>query len=149
MTQPAEKAADEHDRTGAESVHQIAFDRHQPGLGQNKDREGNLDRGPAPAVLVSDRIYEQRPAVLEIGNHRHADDAHQELPPSIERMACDIGSMQGPDRGCEWGKWDGHGESLLGALSGIRTVALGCDAGRRSQLSVQDLVSGERVARRV
>src|SRR6266508_1902295 len=45
------------------------------------------DRGLGRAVLVGDRIHEQRPAVLQIRDHRHADDAHEQLHPAVRRRA--------------------------------------------------------------
>jgi hypothetical protein len=46
-----EDAADEDDDLRAETVHQPPFDRHQPGLGQDEDRECDLDGGAPPVVL--------------------------------------------------------------------------------------------------
>ncbi|MGY4435870.1 hypothetical protein ACVWWO_008347 [Bradyrhizobium sp. F1.13.1] len=53
-----------------------------PGFGDDEDGEGELDRGASPMVRVIDRIDEQRPAVLQVGDHRHADDAHDQLEPT-------------------------------------------------------------------
>jgi hypothetical protein len=36
-----------------------------------------------PAVAVMDRLHEQRPAVLQVGDHHHAGDAHPQLQPPI------------------------------------------------------------------
>ncbi|MGY3411417.1 hypothetical protein ACVWZV_007530 [Bradyrhizobium sp. GM5.1] len=33
-------------------------------------------------VRVIDRIDEQGPAILQVGDHRHADDAHDQLEPA-------------------------------------------------------------------
>ena len=75
-------AADQHDDLGAEAIDEPALDRHQPGLRQHEDAERHLDRGPAPVVLLVDRVDEQRPAVLQVGDHHHADDADHELQPT-------------------------------------------------------------------
>src|SRR6266481_9208996 len=58
------------------------LDRDKPGLREHKQRKGQLDCSPAPVVLRVDRIDEQRPAVLKIRDHGHADDAHRELQPT-------------------------------------------------------------------
>jgi hypothetical protein len=55
---------------------------HQPGLDDDEQREGKLDRGATPVILGVDGIDEQRPSVLQVGDHRHADDAHHELDPA-------------------------------------------------------------------
>src|SRR5437588_8530442 len=60
----------------------LAFDRHQPGLGEHEDRERDLDRRASPMVFLIDRPDEQRPAVLQVGDHHHADDAEDELTPA-------------------------------------------------------------------
>ena len=63
----------------SELVDQIAFERHQPSLGEDEDREGDLDRRAAPVIFLIDRIDEKRPAVLQVGDHHHADDAEDKL----------------------------------------------------------------------
>ena len=74
------RAAD-HDAR-AELVDEIALDRHQPRLRQHEDCECDLNRRPPPVVFVFDRTDEQRPAVLQVGDHHHADDAEDQLPPT-------------------------------------------------------------------
>ena len=76
-----QNAADADHHARPKLVDQIAFERNQPGLGQNEDREGDLDRGFAPMIFLIDGIDEQRPAVLQVGNHHHADDAGRQLAP--------------------------------------------------------------------
>ena len=75
-------AAEHDDDARAVFVDEPGFDRDQPGLGHHEDREGELDRGAAPVIFRVDRIDEQRPAVLQVRDHRHADDAHDELKPA-------------------------------------------------------------------
>ena len=85
----AEYAADHHHGLGAIAVDEPALDRDQPGFHDDEDAEGYLNRRPAPAVLGVDRRDEQRPAVLQIGDHRHADDAACELHPALDgQMTC-------------------------------------------------------------
>jgi hypothetical protein len=82
-----EGAARERDRQGAEPVDEPALERHQPGLAQDEDREGDLNGGASPFVLGVDRMHEQRPAMLQAGDHHHAGDAGQELDPAIMENA--------------------------------------------------------------
>ena len=63
-------------------VDEPGFDRNQPGFRHHEQREGQLDRGAAPVKFRVDRIDEQRPAILQVGDHRHADDAHRKLQPA-------------------------------------------------------------------
>ena len=81
-------AADHHDDLGAVAVDEPAFDRHQPGLGEHEDGEGDLDGGAVPAVLLPDRPDEQRPSVLQVGDHHHTDNADQQLQPAAGRRLC-------------------------------------------------------------
>jgi len=63
-------------------IDEPCLDRDKPGLREHKKCKGQLDCSPAPVVLRVDRIDEQRPAVLKIRDHSHADDAHRELQPT-------------------------------------------------------------------
>ena len=72
----------QHGRPGPDAVDQVAFERQQPGLAQHKYREGELDGRPAPAMRPVDRQHEQRPAVLQVGDRHHANDAEDELAPA-------------------------------------------------------------------
>ena len=79
-------AAGDHDpRT--KPVDQVAFDRDEPGLRQHEDREGELNRGAAPVVFLIDRPDEQRPPVLQIRDHDHADDAEEQLSPARRHVS--------------------------------------------------------------
>ena len=84
---PAQEAAEHRDDPRAVAIHEPALNGNEPGLGEDEDREGPLDRGALPAELLLDRIDEQRPAILQVGDHRHAEHAEKELPPSSERRA--------------------------------------------------------------
>src|SRR5438876_1011011 len=59
-----------------------AFDRNQPGLSEDEDRKGDLDRSTPPMVLLVYRIDKQCPPVLQVSDHHHADDARQQLEPA-------------------------------------------------------------------
>ena len=78
-------AAESDDEPRTEAIDEPAFDRHQPGFGGDEDAEGNLNCGGAPMVFLIDRIDEERPAILQVGDHHHADDAADELAPSFRR----------------------------------------------------------------
>ncbi|MNM98068.1 hypothetical protein D3C81_1105890 [compost metagenome] len=77
----AQQAATHHYRARAVLVDEVALDRYQPGLRHDEDGECHLDRGAAPVVFIVDRVDEQRPAVLHVGDHRHADHAEDQLHP--------------------------------------------------------------------
>src|SRR5246127_4753540 len=68
-----------------EGVDQPALHWHQPGLGENENREGDLNSGATPMVLLVDRDDKQSPAILEVGDHHHADDADPELDQTDRR----------------------------------------------------------------
>jgi hypothetical protein len=59
-----EQAAKQDERLGAEQIFEIAFERDKPGLGDDEDREGDLDRGEIPAEFRLKRIDEEGPAIL-------------------------------------------------------------------------------------
>jgi hypothetical protein len=69
----------------AETIDEPALDRHQPSLGGDEDAEGDLDGRGTPVIFLIDRIDEQRPAILQVGDHHHADDAADELSPASRR----------------------------------------------------------------
>ena len=79
-------AAEEHHDSGAVTVDEPGFDGHEPRLGEDEDGEGDLNGRTPPVVLFVDRVDEQRPAVLEVGDHHHADDAEQQLQPPIPAL---------------------------------------------------------------
>src|SRR5262249_32865120 len=78
-----EDAADERDEARPESIDEIALDRYEPGLAQDEDGECDLNGRLLPMELVRQWIDEERPSVLEVGDHRHAGDAEDELPPTV------------------------------------------------------------------
>src|SRR5262249_39662809 len=89
----------------------------QPGFGDDEDGEGELDRRAAPVILGVDRIDEQRPAVLQVGDHRHADDAHHELEPTetcAKRRGCNgairAGNHQQPPKRLSVGGTESQGD---------------------------------------
>ena len=64
-----------------EPVDEPALYRNQPGLRSDENAECHLDGSGAPVIFLIDRIDEQRPAVLQVGDHHHADDAGDKLAP--------------------------------------------------------------------
>ena len=69
-----------------DAVDHVAGQRQQPGLAQDEDGEGDLDRRLAPVMRLIERRDEQRPAVLQVGDHHHADNAEDQLTPA--RVQC-------------------------------------------------------------
>ncbi|KAK0339965.1 hypothetical protein LTR94_032433, partial [Friedmanniomyces endolithicus] len=71
---------DHHART--EFIDEVAFERCEPGLDDDEQREGDLDAGPRPAELTLDFGNEQGPCILDVRGGDHADDADGELEPA-------------------------------------------------------------------
>ena len=71
-----------------------------------------LDRGTAPAMLVGNRIDEQRPSVLQVGDHRHAHDSHRELAPSEVGAAREVAGAGDDGRRCNGNGLMNHGGSF-------------------------------------
>ena len=69
----AQQTAEQNDNPWAVLVDEPAFDRDQPGFGQNEDGERDLNRGASPPIFVVHRLDEQRPTILQVGDHRHAN----------------------------------------------------------------------------
>ena len=72
-----QEAAYEHHDLRAEVIDEPTFDWHQPRFCHYKDAECHLNRGATPMELLVYWVDEQCPAVLQVGNHHHADDAGQ------------------------------------------------------------------------
>src|ERR1700712_859028 len=62
-------------------IDEITFNWNKPCFSHNKNRERYLDRRAAPVMLFVDRVDKQRPAVLHVRDHGHADHAEHELHP--------------------------------------------------------------------
>src|SRR5207248_149770 len=71
----AQQAADHDHPLRSEAIDQVPFRGYQPRLEQNEYGEGDLDRGLGPTVFGADGADEQRPAVLQVGDHHHTDEA--------------------------------------------------------------------------
>jgi len=71
----AERAANDDHPSRPEAIDQVALSGHQPGLEQNEYGERDLDGSLGPMVLGPDGPDEQGPAVLQVGDHDHADQA--------------------------------------------------------------------------
>jgi hypothetical protein len=78
-----ERAAAYDHQAWTDLIDDVPLDGHQPGLKQNEEEERGLDGRLGPTVLGADRPDEQRPAVLQVGDHHHADDADDQLRPGI------------------------------------------------------------------
>src|SRR5262249_19665175 len=79
----AQYAASDDHPARTEPVDQVPFGGHQPRLEQYEYGEGGLDGRLAPSKLVADRADEQRPAILKVGDHHHADDPDDQLRPWV------------------------------------------------------------------
>src|SRR6185312_15164405 len=105
IDEPGEESADaagQHHPARTDAVDNPALEGHQPGFEQDEDREGDLNLRLAPSELVLDRQDEERPAVLQVGDRRHAGDAENELNPARRRGAP-------PGWRCAE-RWAGHGD---------------------------------------
>ncbi len=60
----------------------IALEGDKPGFEKHKDRESVLQRPLVEMILAGNWIDEQSPAILQIRNHRHADNADDKLKPA-------------------------------------------------------------------
>src|SRR5207248_5703497 len=84
---PAEAAkdsdnGDEHAR--AEPDDKPTVEGLNPGLEKNKQVERSLHVRELPSVRFANRYDEQRPGVLEVGDHDHRDNGRNELEPWIQ-----------------------------------------------------------------
>ena len=64
-------------------VHQIRFNRNQPGFDEHEQGERDLDRRAPPVMLGVDRVDEQSPAVLQVGDACHGDHTDDQLYPWV------------------------------------------------------------------
>jgi hypothetical protein len=74
----------------AEDVDDPSLDRRQPRFQRNEDRKGDLDRGDRPTVRFVDRIDEQRPTVLQVGDHYHAKKPQRTVETLSARTKFDV-----------------------------------------------------------
>jgi len=81
-SEPGEEATREHHDPRPEAIDEVALGGHQPRFKQHEQRERHLDRRQAPTEFFADGNCEKCPAILEIGNHHHADDADDQLGPT-------------------------------------------------------------------
>ena len=73
-------------RVRAERVDDPALDRRQPGLKRDEDAERHLDAA-IDQPCACDRMDEQRPAVLQVGDQHHADDGQMSCRQRVARTA--------------------------------------------------------------
>ena len=81
-----EQAPGHHHRPWSIAIHQPAFEGREPGIHENQDRERNLDGGSVPVVGIVYRIDEQRPAILQIGQHDGGKRCEGELEPAVSHQ---------------------------------------------------------------
>jgi hypothetical protein len=66
----------------AEAINNPTMYRREPGFEGDKDAERELDRCDRPAMRLVDGVNKKRPAVLQVGDQYHAQDAANELSPA-------------------------------------------------------------------
>ena len=81
--QAAQQSGGADEPARAEPVDEPAVERLDPGLKQDEQREGGLDVRELPAGARLQRLDEQRPGILQVGDHDHRDQRRDELEPAI------------------------------------------------------------------
>ncbi len=81
--EPGEDPAEHHQEPRSEAVDEPAFEGHEPCFEQDEDREGDLDGRLIHPELLLQRGHEQRPAVLEVRDGHHAENAEEENQPAV------------------------------------------------------------------
>jgi hypothetical protein len=71
----------------AKLIDDPSFERRQPSLERDEDAEGDLDIGDGPVMGSMDRMNKQRPTILQVGDHHHADDGEDQLCPAVRLRA--------------------------------------------------------------
>jgi hypothetical protein len=79
MTQPSATSTPPSITTmrGPKAIDKPGLYRHQPGFSEHEQSESHLDGGAAPMILLVYWVDEQIPAILQIGNHHHANKADE------------------------------------------------------------------------
>ena len=77
-----EDAAGDDDEFRTKPVHEVRFQKHRPRFKKHKEREGDLNRGHLGVELFGQWVYEQRPAVLKVGDCDHPEDADAQHEPT-------------------------------------------------------------------
>jgi hypothetical protein len=70
-------------RSRPQPIDQPALERLHPGLKDHEQRERPLDVGELPAGLQLKRLDEERPRVLQVGDHHHRQQRGVELKPAV------------------------------------------------------------------
>src|SRR5207302_2876878 len=82
-TQTCQHAAEHHEQPGPEGVDQPALKWHKPGFEEHEDGEGYLNQCLIYIELFLQRWHEQRPAVLEVRDCHHTENAEEENYPAV------------------------------------------------------------------
>jgi hypothetical protein len=93
--QRGEDAAEDDQRTWTEQVGEVGLERHQPGFGQEEEREGERDRSHGGPEAILNGFGKEGPVVLQVRDRDHADDAGRELHPAV---AAHVASPSGKPR---------------------------------------------------
>src|SRR5262249_40845541 len=81
-SEPGETPTHKHNNLRSETIDEVALGGHQPGCKQSEKRERHLDRRQVPTEFLAHGNCEKCPAILEVGDHHHADDADYQLAPT-------------------------------------------------------------------
>jgi hypothetical protein len=76
-------------------VDEMADEGRAPGLNDHENREGSLDRRAGPPVGFLDLRDKERPGVLNVRGGDHADNADDDLNPSVRRGRLEAGGRAG------------------------------------------------------
>ena len=68
-----------------QTVDQPSIERLDPRLKQDEQRERELDVGQFPTGARLERLDEERPGILQVRDHDHRDQRHDQLKPAIVR----------------------------------------------------------------
>src|SRR5262249_45977875 len=77
-------AADQNDQLWTPLVDEPALDGNEPCLEQDEQGKGDLDLRPLPVKCLLNIWNKERPTVLQVGDHHHADETDDELCPAKE-----------------------------------------------------------------
>ncbi len=82
-TRTAQHARDRDEETRPQTIDQPAVERLNPCLKEDEQREGRRDLRQLPSGCRLNRLDEERPRVLKVGDHDHRHERRPELHPAI------------------------------------------------------------------
>src|SRR5580658_5295044 len=81
-THTAQKSSERDEGARADAIDQPARKRHDPGFKRDEEGEGILNLRQVPVRPGAHRIDEERPGILQVGDHDHRDYRRDELNPA-------------------------------------------------------------------